>query len=76
MGQKLFLRRQTFLLRINRELKIQRRGPKREGQKINRLNKQNNNLARASYFFVLFFPFLHDYDLKMPYFAFMEDVNK
>ena len=22
------------------------------------------------------FPFLHDYDVKMPYFAFMEDVNK
>ena len=27
-------------------------------------------------FLFISFPFLHDYDVKMPYFAFMEDVNK
>ena len=27
-------------------------------------------------FVYISFPFLHDYDVKMPYFAFMEDVNK
>ena len=29
-----------------------------------------SNSARASHFFVHFFPVLHDYDLKMPHFAF------
>ena len=32
--------------------------------------KQNNNFARASHFSVHFFPHLHDYDVKMPNFAF------
>ena len=27
-------------------------------------------------FLYISFPFLYDYDVKMPYFAFMEDVNK
>ena len=39
-------------------------------KKSNRFNKQNNNFARASHFFVHFFPFLHHYDVKMLYFAF------
>ena len=38
-----------------RELKQRRRRRQRERQKSNRLNKQNNNFARASYFFVHFF---------------------
>ena len=39
--------------------------------KNNRFQKQNNNFARASHFFsYIFFPFLHDYDVKMPNFAF------
>ena len=32
--------------------------------------KQNNNFARAPHVFVHFFPFLHDYAVKMPNFAF------
>ena len=32
--------------------------------------KQNNNFARASHFFVHFFPFLHECAVKMPNFAF------
>ena len=36
--------------------KIQRRGRRRERQKNNRFYKQNNNFARASPFFVHFFP--------------------
>ena len=43
--------------RQNRDFKIQRRGRQRERKKkINRFNKQNNNFARASHFFVHFFP--------------------
>ena len=38
------------------DFKIQRRGRQREGQKNNRFNKQNNNFARATHFFVHFFP--------------------
>ena len=40
--------------------------------KNNWFNKQNNNFARvrASRFIVHFFPVLHDYDVKMPNFAF------
>ena len=37
--------------------------------KNNSFNKQNNNFALASYCLVHFFPVLHDYDVKMPYFA-------
>ena len=39
-----------------RDFKIQRRGRQRERQKNERFNKQNNNFARASRFFVHFFP--------------------
>ena len=46
-------------------------------KKNNRFNKQNNNFARASHFFVHFFPvFARLRAVKMPYFAFIEDVNK
>ena len=37
------------------DFKIQRRGRQRERQKTNLFNKQNNNFARASRFFVHFF---------------------
>ena len=43
----------------------------RELQQNNRFNKQNNNFARASrFYFCISLPFLHDYDVKMPNFAF------
>ena len=38
--------------------------------KNQRINKQNNNFARASPFFVHVFAVLHDYDVKMSNFAF------
>ena len=41
---------------LNRDFQIQRRRRQRERQKGNRFNKQNNNFARASHFFVHFFP--------------------
>ena len=42
-----------------------------ELQQNNRFNKQNNNFARASrFYFCISLPFLHDYDVKMPNFAF------
>ena len=53
------------------DFKIQRRGRQRERHKDNRFNKQNNNFARTSHFFLyISFPFLHEYDVKMPNFAF------
>ena len=40
-------------------------------KKNNRFYKQNNSFARASHFFLdISFPFLHDYDVKMPNFVF------
>ena len=39
-----------------RDFKIQRQGRQRERQKNKRFNKQNNNFARASRFFVHFLP--------------------
>ena len=42
----------------------------RKSTKTIGLIKQNNNFARATHFFVDFFPVLHDYDVKMPNFAF------
>ena len=43
---------------VIRDFKIQRRGRQweRQKKKNNRFNKQNNNFARASHFFVHFFP--------------------
>ena len=42
-----------------------------ELQQNSRFNKQNNNFARASrFYFYISLPFLHDYDVKMPNFAF------
>ena len=38
------------------DFKIQRRGRQRERQKNNGYYNQNNNFARASHFFVYFFP--------------------
>ena len=43
-------------IQSGREFKIQQRGRQRERQRNNRFNKQNNNFARASHFFVHFFP--------------------
>ena len=46
----------TCWLRDIRDFKIQRRGRQRERQKNNGYYNQNNNFARASHFFVYFFP--------------------
>ena len=46
----------VWSLDLNRDFKIQRRGRQRECQKNNWFNYQNNNFARASRFFVHFFP--------------------
>ena len=42
-------------MKLETECKMPRRRRQRERQKSNRLNKQNNNFARASRFFVHFF---------------------
>ena len=43
----------------------------RELQQNNRFNKQNSNFVHASrFYFCISLPFLHDFDVKMPNFAF------
>ena len=59
-----------------RNFKIQRRERQRQGQKNNWFNKQNNNFASASRFFVHFFPVFARVRLKCLILRFMEDVNK
>ena len=54
-----------------RELKIQRRGRQREGL----ISKTTTSHVHHTFLYISF-PFLYDYNVKMPYFAFMEDVNK
>ena len=44
--------------------------------KNNRFSKQNNNFARASHFLYISLPFLHDYNVKMPNFAFEGDFTR
>ena len=54
-----------------RDFKNKLRRGQRERQKTIGFNKQNSNFARASRFFCIFLcPFLHEYDVKMPNFAF------
>ena len=54
-----------------RDFKIQRRGRQGERQKNNWVNKQSNNFAPVHHAFLhISFLFLHDYDVKMPNFAF------
>ena len=45
----------VFVMEDIRDFKIQRRGRQQERQKKKWFNKQNNNFARASRFFVHFF---------------------
>ena len=59
-----------------RDFKIQRRERQRERQKNNWFDKQNNNFARASRFFVHFFPVFARLRLKCLILRFMGDVNK
>ena len=54
----------------NRDFKIQRRGRQRERKKNNRLNRQKTTSQVHHTFLYISFPFLHDYDVKMPNFAF------
>ena len=42
-------------------------------RKKNRLNKQNKICARAARALYISSPFLHDYDVKIPNFAFYEE---
>ena len=54
----------------NRDFKIQRRGRQRERKKKNnRLNRQKTTSQVHHTFLYISFPFLHDYDVKMPNFA-------
>ena len=53
----------------NRDFKIQRHGRQRERKKNNRLNRQKTTSQVHHTFLYISFPFLHDYDVKMPNFA-------
>ena len=59
-------------------LKIQQRGRQQERQNNKRFNKQNNKFARASRFFVHFFPVFARLlrETECLVLRFMEDVNK
>ena len=57
-----------------RDFKIQRRGRQQERQKHNRftiglISKTTTSHVHHTFFYISF-PFLHDYDVKMPNFAF------
>ena len=53
-----------------RDFKIQRRGRQRERQKtIGLINKTTTSHVHHTFLYISF-PFLHDYDVKMPNFAF------
>ena len=58
-----------FRVRSNRYFEIQWRG-RQERKKTKSLYKQKQNFALASRLLVHFLPFLHDYDVKLPNFAF------
>ena len=58
------------LLGDNREFKIQRRGQQLERQKtLGLISKTTTSHAQHTFWYISF-PFLHDYDVKMPNFAF------
>ena len=61
-----------------RKFKIPRRRRQREHQKNNRLNRQKENFAHASLFFVHFFFVLslYDYDMKLPNFTLVYEGRK
>ena len=44
-----------------------------ENVEKNRFNTENNNFPRASHFLCISFPFLHDYEVKLPTIAFYGD---
>ena len=45
-------------------------------KKNNRFNKKNNNFAHTSHFFATFLPFLRNYNVKMPNFAFYGECQQ
>ena len=59
------------------DFKNQRHGWQQEGKKkaIGLISKTTTLRVHHTFLYISV-PFLHDYDVKMPYFAFMEDVNK
>ena len=56
LTKPLSLEKMTRFWADNRDFKIQRRGRQRERKKNNWFNQQNNYFARASHFFIHFFP--------------------
>ena len=54
----------------NRDFKIKRRGQQRERQKKKGLKSKTTTSHVHHTFLYISFPFLHDYEVKMPKFAF------
>ena len=52
-----------------RDFKIQRRGRQREHKKNGLISKTTTSHVHHTFLYISF-PFLHDYDVKMPNFAF------
>ena len=57
-------------MNVTRDFTIPRRERNENVKNNNGFSRQNNNFARASHFFVHFFFFLHEYDVKLPNFTF------
>ena len=57
-------------MKVTRDFTIPRRDRNENVKNNNGFSRQNNNFARASHFFVHFFFFLHEYDVKLPNFTF------
>ena len=58
-----------------RDFKIQRRGRQRERQKTIGLINQTTSYVNHAFLYISF-PFLHDYDVKMPNFAFYRGLKQ
>ena len=71
MVKMIFIMMITLMVNDIRDFKIQRRGRQREREKKNkRFYKQTTTLHVHHVFLYISFLFLHDFDVKMPYFPF------
>ena len=72
MVKMIFIMMMTLMVNDIRDFKIQRRGRQREREKKKnkRFYKQTTTLHVHHVFLYISFLFLHDFDVKMPYFPF------
>ena len=77
MVKMIFIMMITLMVNDIRDFKIQRRGRQREREKKNkRFYKQTTTLHVHHAFLYISFLFLHDFDVKMPNFAFYGECKQ